>query len=133
MAPHVFCEDMGVASIVAAGEAFRTGGLRERLARYHGEQVDAAFYGWHDAWLQPEFRQWSIEEFLPRIAVPVLLIQGAQGAYGTAAQLDAIERGVAGPVDRRWLEECGHAPHRDRPRETLDAVDAFLAGVVAAE
>ena len=129
MAPHVFCEDAGIASIAAAGESYRFGGLRERLARYHGEQVDDVFFGWHDVWLQPEFRQWSIEESLPRIIVPVLLIQGEQDAYGTTAQLDAIERGVAGPVTRRWLEGCGHAPHRERPGETLDGIEGFLSEV----
>jgi len=126
LAPHVFCEEVSIASIRAAGDAYRRGGLRERLARYHREQVDDAFFGWHDAWLLPEFREWSIEAFLPGITAPVLLIQGKRDAYGTAAQLDAIERGVAGPVARRWLEDCGHAPHRERPEETLDAIAEFL-------
>ena len=130
LAPHVFCEDMSIESIRVAGDAYRTGGLRGRLARYHGGQVDDAFFGWHDAWLVPEFRQWSIEAFLAGIAVPVLLIQSEHDAYGSAAQLEAIERGVAGPVTRTWLEDCGHAPHRERPRETLDAIGAFLAGLV---
>ena len=130
LAPHVFCEDVSVESIRAAGDAYRRGGLRERLARHHGDQVDAAFFGWHDAWLQPEYRSWSIEAFLSGVAVPVLLIQGDRDAYGTAAQLDAIERGVAGPATRIWLEDCGHAPHRERPEETLDAIVAFLAATV---
>lgn len=130
LAPHVFCEDVGIESIRAAGDAYRTGGLRERLARYHGARVDEAFFGWHDAWLQPGFRQWSIEAFLPGITMPVLLIQGGRDAYGTVAQLDAIERGAAGRVTRRWLEDCGHAPHRERPGETLDAIEAFVAEIV---
>ena len=129
LAPHVFCEDVSIESIRAAGDAYRRNGLRERLARYHGDQVDAAFFGWHDAWLLPGFRHWSIQGFLPGIAVPVLLIQGERDAYGTVAQLDAIGHGVAGPVTRRWLAGCGHAPHRERPDETLDAVEAFLAYV----
>lgn len=130
LAPHVFCEDVSVESIRAAGDAYRRGGLRERLARHHGDQVDAAFFGWHDAWLLPEFRHWSIEAFLAGITAPALLIQGGRDAYGTSAQLDAIERGVAGPVTRTWLEDCGHAPHRERPGETLDAIGTFLAAHV---
>ena len=132
LAPHVFCEDVSIASVRAAGVAYRDGGLRERLARHHGDQVDEAFFGWHDVWLRPGFRQWSIETFLPGIDVPVLLIQGERDAYGSAAQLDAIERGVGGPVTRTWLEDCGHAPHRERPAETLDAIAAFLAAAVPA-
>ena len=130
LAPHVFCEDVSVESIRTAGDAYRRGALRERLARHHGDQVDAAFFGWHDAWLRPEFRGWSIEEFLSGVTAPVLLIQGDRDAYGTSAQLDAIERGVAGPATRIWLEDCGHAPHRERPEETLDAIGTFLAANV---
>ena len=130
LAPHVFCEGVSLASIRAAGDAYRAGGLRERLARYHGARVDDAFFGWHDAWLLPEFRRWSIEAFLPHIAAPMLLVQGERDAYGSVAQLDAIERGAAGPVTRRWLADCGHAPHRERPEETLDAIAAFFAEVV---
>ena len=130
LAPHVFCEDMSIESIRAAGDAYRSGRLRERLARYHRDQVDDAFFGWHDAWLRPEFRQWSIEAFLPGITAPTLLIQGERDAYGSAAQLDAIERGVAGPVTRAWLEDCGHAPHRERPVETLEAIGTFFARFV---
>ena len=131
LAPHVFCEDVSIESIRAAGDAYRRGALRERLARHHGDRVDAAFFGWHDAWLRPEFRGWSIEEFLPGVTAPVLLIQGVRDAYGTSAQLDAIERGVSGPVTRTWLEDCGHAPHRESPEATLDAITAFLAERVA--
>ena len=64
------------------------------------------------------------------VTAPVLLIQGDRDAYGTSAQLDAIERGVAGPATRIWLEDCGHAPHRERPEETLDAIGTFLAANV---
>ncbi len=129
LAPHVFCEDVSIENIRAAGDAYRRGGLRERLARHHGDQVDATFSGWHDTWLRPEFRQWSIEAFLPGVTVPVLLVQGDRDPYGTAAQLDTIERGVSSPatrITRVWLEDCGHAPHRDRPEETLQAIEAFL-------
>ena len=127
LAPHVFCEDESIERIRAAGDAFRRGSLRERLARYHGDRVEHAFFGWHDAWLQPGFRQWSITAFLANISTPVLLIQGDRDEYGTAAQLDAIERGVSGAVTRQWIPDCGHAPHRERPDEALDAISSFLS------
>jgi pimeloyl-ACP methyl ester carboxylesterase len=125
-AAHVFCEDVSVASIAKAAAAYRDGGLREKLARYHGANVDCAFWGWNRAWLDPAFRQWNIEEFLPRIAVPVLAIQGADDEYGTVAQLDAIARGVRAPVETMLLPDCGHAPHRDRPAAALAAMADFI-------
>ena len=59
---------------------------------------------------------------------PVLLIQGADDQYGTLAQLDAIERGVAGPVERLVLPGVGHAPHLEAPDVTVAAVAAFING-----
>jgi len=125
-APHVFVEDVSVASIAKARAAFETGDLREKLAKHHGSNVDGAFRGWNDAWLDPAFRSWNIEEYLPRITVPVLVIQGEDDPYGTRAQVDAIARQVAGPVEVRMLAHCGHAPHRDQPDATREAIARFL-------
>jgi pimeloyl-ACP methyl ester carboxylesterase len=126
-APHVFVEDISVKSIAAARVAYETGDLRSRLARHHGANVEGAFRGWNDAWLDPAFRRWNIEEYLSRVRVPSLVIQGEDDAYGTLAQVDAIARGSAGPVTRLVLPRCGHAPHRDRPEEVVAAVAGFVA------
>ncbi len=126
LAPHVFCEELSVASIRRAREAYRTGDLRARLARLHGENVDCAFWGWNDAWLDPGFMAWSIEEWLPRIEVPVLVVQGREDQYGTEEQYRRIREACRGPVEVVVLEGCGHSPHRERPGETLAAVAAFV-------
>jgi pimeloyl-ACP methyl ester carboxylesterase len=126
-APHVFCEEISVASIAAAAERFRQGELRRALERHHGANVEVAFWGWNHVWLDPGFRDWNIEDCLPGVRVPVLVIQGDQDEYGTAAQVDAIERGCGGPVERLLLQGCGHAPHRDRPGACLDAMAGFVS------
>lgn len=131
MAPHVFCEDLSVRSIRRAAEAFASGALRERLARYHGDNVDCAFRGWSDAWLDPGFRHWNIEQFLPAITVPLLVIQGEEDHYGTLAQVRSIERRSGGEVDVRVFPDCGHAPHQERTVECLDAIGSFIGRVVA--
>lgn len=126
LAPHVFVEDVGLRSIAAAGDQFRAGDLRRALERHHGPNVDGAFWGWNGVWLDPAFRSWNIEEFLPRIRVPVLVVQGADDPYGTLRQVDAIAAGCAGPVERLVLPQCAHAPHREQPERTLEAAIAFL-------
>ncbi len=127
MAPHVFVEDVTVESIAAARDAYRTTDLPTRLGRYHAH-VDATFWGWNDIWLDPAFRAWNIEEVLPRIACPILAIQGADDEYGTLVQLDAIERGATrATVTRRVLPACKHSPHRDQPEATLAAIADFVA------
>ena len=97
IAPHVFVEDVTVSSIARARDTYAQTDLRDRLARHH-DDVDATFWGWNDIWLLPAFRSWNIEDCLGAISCPVLLVQGDADPFGTTAQLDAIEAGVAGPV-----------------------------------
>jgi pimeloyl-ACP methyl ester carboxylesterase len=125
-APHVLVEDISIDSIERMKTRYATTDLRERLAKYHAD-VDAAFHGWNDVWLNPEFRSWNLEEYLPRISCPVLLIQGEQDEYGTVKQIETIARGVRGSVDAVLLPDCGHSPHRDQPGWTLSAIRAFSA------
>jgi pimeloyl-ACP methyl ester carboxylesterase len=129
-APHVFCEDISVRSIAAAAERYRQGDLRRALERHHAN-VDVAFWGWNRAWLDPGFRQWNLEEFLPGVRVPVLVIQGEGDEYGTLKQLDALEAGCGAPVERVVLADCGHSPHRDQPHLTMAAILDFLRRVKA--
>ena len=111
IAPHVFVEDVSVESIAKAADAYRTTDLREKLARHHAD-VDGAFWGWNRAWLDPGFRAWNLETFLPRISAPSLVVQGAADEYGTLAQVDAIARQLAGPCEQLIVPGAGHAPHR---------------------
>ena len=127
-APHVFVEDVTVASIEQAKATYRTTDLGKRLARYH-DDPDHAFWGWNDIWLDPAFRSWTIESCLPGVRCTVLAIQGADDEYGTLAQLDAIERGVSGPCERRVLANCKHSPHRDQEGATLEAMARFIERV----
>ncbi|HET6229835.1 MAG TPA: alpha/beta hydrolase [Longimicrobiaceae bacterium] len=130
-APHVFVEDVTVASIGAARDAFQAGGaLRRGLERYHGANTESAFRGWSGAWLDPAFRAWNIESYLPSIRVPVLVIQGENDEYGTLAQVDAIQSGCASPVTRLVLPACGHSPHRDQPAAVLAAITTFVRGLL---
>jgi pimeloyl-ACP methyl ester carboxylesterase len=124
-APHVFVEEVSVRSIARMQRLYADADLRERLGRYHAD-VDTAFRGWNDVWLDPAFRDWNLEEYLPRICCPVLLIQGEDDEYGTIAQVDAIARQVSGTVERLVLPACGHSPHRDQPDRVLDAIERFV-------
>ncbi len=132
LAPHVFCEDLSVASIAKAREAYEKGDLREKLARHHGDNVDVAFWGWNRAWLDPDFTRWNIEEYLPRIRVPVLVVQGREDPYGTAAQYESIAASCVGPTRVIVLEACGHSPQRDQRDATLEAIAGFVGEVAPA-
>ena len=126
-APHSFVEPVTVASIAALPERFQHGDLRRKLERLHCENTERIFRGWTDIWLHPEFAAWSIEDLLPAVTCPVLVIQGEQDEYGTLRQVEAVAGKVQGPVETLLLPGCGHAPHRDRREETLAAIAQFVS------
>ncbi|MFQ5755572.1 MAG: alpha/beta fold hydrolase [Acidiferrobacterales bacterium] len=125
-APHVFVEDVTLAGVRRAGETYRSTDLAQKLARFHGDQTNAVFWRWYDTWLSPEFRDWNIEEYLPRIKCPVMIIQGEGDEYGTKEQVDAIASQVSGPVEVLTLPGCGHTPHRDQIEVTSQAMTGFV-------
>ena len=131
MAPHVFTEAPGLASIADARRAYKAGDLRARLAKYHAH-VDNAFCGWNGAWLDPGFRAWNIEDAVGGWRVPALLIQGADDQYGTLKQIRAIEARSPAPVQSLILEACRHSPQIDQPQATLDAITQFCASALQA-
>ncbi|HEX8962933.1 MAG TPA: alpha/beta hydrolase [Rhodocyclaceae bacterium] len=127
MAPHVMVEDIALDGIRATVAAYETTDLRQRLARYH-DDADGAFRGWSGIWLDPAFRGWNIEEYLPRIAAPVLAIQGFEDEYATMEQIDRIAR-LAPDADLLKLADCRHSPHRDQPDAVVSAIAAFVARI----
>jgi len=124
LAPHILVEEFGLASIREARIAYEQGDLRARLAKYH-DDVDSAFRGWNDIWLNPEFPTWTIEAMLPAISCPLLAIQGEDDVYGTMEQIDGIARRTTRTTLLK-LSSCGHSPHRDRPDEVVRSVKEFL-------
>ena len=132
LAPHVFTEQMGLDSIEKAKQQFETTDLPQRLGTYHRDPRKT-FYLWNDAWLDPEFKRWNIEEYLPGIRCPVLAVQGEDDEFGTMAQLDAIARQVRGPCELVKLTGCGHSPHRDQPERVLASVSGFINRINGAD
>jgi pimeloyl-ACP methyl ester carboxylesterase len=124
-APHVFVEPESISGLDMAREAFDSGALKEGLARHHSD-AERTFRAWNNVWRSSAFENWNIEAYLPAITVPVLMIQGAEDAYGTVAQLDAIAAGVTGPCDRLLLTSCGHSPHREMTDRVLKRVANFV-------
>ena len=129
-APHVFVEPVCVESIARISEAYETTGLKERFARHHGPNTDSMFRTWADVWLRPEFLRWNIEEYLPAIEAPVLVVQGENDEYGTVRQVEAVVTQVKGPAESLVLPDCGHSPHKDQPDAVLAAAARFIRAAV---
>ena len=125
LAPHILVEDLSVDSISKARTAYLETDLPQRLAKYHADP-DSAFWGWNDVWLNPTFKQWSIEAETASIRCPLLALQGAGDEYGTLEQIRGIARRVP-QAELLELPDCGHSPHRDQPQRLIAATAAFIA------
>jgi pimeloyl-ACP methyl ester carboxylesterase len=125
VAPHVFVEAESVAGVAAAVARFETTDMAQRMERYHDDPV-ATFRGWSDVWASAAFRSWNIEERLPAITAPLLVVQGTADPYGTVAQVAAIAERVGGASDRLVLDGVGHAPHLEARELVTAAVVDFV-------
>ncbi len=132
IAPHFFTEESGLAEIAAARDAYRTAGIRKRMAKYHRDP-DNAFFGWNDAWLDDGFKAWNVAGVIDGWSVPCLAVQGAADQYGTLAQIREIERRSPEPVDVRVVDGARHAPHLEAPDTVLPVIAGFCARRLAAE
>ncbi|MDR5740636.1 MULTISPECIES: alpha/beta hydrolase [unclassified Caballeronia] len=124
LAPHTFVEPTTVDAITQTRNAYEHTGLRAKLMQYH-EDVDSAFYGWNDAWLNPAFRHWNIADELGSIMRPLLAIQGREDEYATMEQIDRIKVQVP-HAQLVKLPHCGHTPHRDAASAVNDAIADFF-------
>jgi pimeloyl-ACP methyl ester carboxylesterase len=126
LAPHVFTETKCTDSIRVAVEAYEHGGLRERLIRYHGTNVDTAFFGWSGVWLDPRFAAWDLRAYLHGICVPILALRGSVDPYNSSKHLQIIAQSARGHVAVRELDGVGHAPHVEESATVLEQIAAQL-------
>ncbi len=124
-AAHVFVEEITIAAIRKAAEAFAQGRLAG-LARYHGDKTEDLFRAWSVTWLSRGFAAWNIEYLLPSIEVPLLVLQGRDDQYGSPAQVEAIAGGSAGEATSLLLEACAHSPHLEAAEPTLELMTGFV-------
>ena len=76
------------------------------------------------------FQSWNIEDLLPAIACPTLVIQGRDDQYGTERQVAAIASRV-GRAESVLLDNCGHSPHREMPETVLEIMSGFVRRIVS--
>ena len=124
LAPHISVEDVALASIESARQAYLHTDLRHRLARHH-DAPDSAFWGWNRIWLDVEFKAWSIADEIGAIKCPLLAVQGIDDEYGTLAQIHEIAQRIP-QTQLLEMPNCRHSPHFDQGPALMDAVARFF-------
>ncbi len=125
-AAHIFVEDITLQGIRKVQKDYETTALRTRLSKYHGLNVNSVFKAWADTWLSEDFRDWNIEAFLPKITCPCLILQGENDEFGTLNQVEGIQSGVSGKVEKVIVENVGHIPHKENQAYILDIATKFI-------
>ncbi|MCB0553122.1 MAG: alpha/beta hydrolase [Phaeodactylibacter sp.] len=123
-AAHVFVEDTTLEGIRQAVANRKK--IVKRLRKYHGEKADVLFEAWAATWLDPAYKYWDIRTLLPAIACPVLVIQGAEDAYGSAAQVQAIVAAIETLATPLLIPGCGHIPHWEAEETLMIQIRKFL-------
>lgn len=129
-AAHIFVEDETLKGIYDAMEAYNNTDLPERLKKYHGDKVETLFKAWTETWTRSDYRNWTIEHFLPNVVCPLLFIQGEADEYGTLDQVDKTVRQVNGPTEKYIIPNIGHTPHKEAPELVLVKVIDYISRVI---
>ncbi len=132
-AAHVFVDHVTLDGVRRTAAAYARGELKNKLARYHGNNTDTLFRRWSDTWRSPAFADWNLEAFLPRITCPVLAIQGREDEYGLPSQVQTIAAGVGGPGQAWIVPDCRHAPHQQARKAVLARCTEFIRRITDSE
>jgi pimeloyl-ACP methyl ester carboxylesterase len=127
MAAQAFVEDRTLAGIQAAEREFAKAGQLDRLKRYHGDKAEWALRAWIDSWHSPAFDISAIQDRLPQVRCPTLVIHGAEDEYGSSLHPQIIGRGVSGRSAVHVLPGCRHLPHREQEEVVLALVADHLS------
>ncbi len=123
---HVFVEKETIAGIEEAVIAYQETNLRDKLIKYHGDKTDDVFKMWTETWLSKDYQSWNIEEFLPKIKCPSLIIQGEKDEYGSLDQVYSIVNNTTGPSEALIIPDIGHTPHKENSEVVLQEATRFI-------
>jgi pimeloyl-ACP methyl ester carboxylesterase len=127
MAAHVFVEQISTTSAVKLIEKYKHhADFREKFKKYHFEHADNTFYQFAETISRQSFQSWNIENCLPKINTPILILQGKSDHYGTEKQVYAIfEKTKSSKKHYLLIDNCGHSPHLEAKEIVLTEIQSF--------
>ena len=123
---QAFVEQRTRDGILAAKAFFAGPDAFNRLRKYHGDKTEWVLKAWIDVWLSEAFSNWTLEDVLPKVMCPTLVIHGGRDEYGSLAFPEMIAERVGGVATKKVFEACGHMPHKEAPEKFKGALDSFF-------
>ena len=127
-APHLMVEEVTVKEISKIKLQWETSNFREKLAKYH-DDVDGAFNGWCNIWLEEEFKKWNIEEYIKKINVPLFAIQGEDDQYGSLRHINLLKKLLKKNFKKLIIKNCKHSPHQEYPNLMIERLSEYLTNL----
>ncbi|MBA5604879.1 alpha/beta hydrolase [Duganella sp. FT3S] len=127
VAAQAFVEDRTRAGIIEAKASFQQEPSFARLRQYHGDKARWVLDAWTETWLSPAFAPWSLDEVLPLVRCPALVVHGGDDEYGSTRQPERIASLLGGPAKLAILPGVRHVPHREKESTVVDRIATFLA------
>lgn len=128
---HIFVENITLEGVKEAATLYESGYLKYKLEKYHGEKTGQLFEAWAKTWLSDEFKSWNIENFLPGVKAPLLVIQGETDEFGSLKQVEGIVNQTGGYSEQLILEGVGHTPHRESNELVLNKSAEFINKIIS--
>lgn len=125
---HVLIEPETLKGVEEAQTALETTNIAKALERYHGDKVFDLYYAWTKTWLSEQHQSWNIEHFIPKIKVPILVIQGENDEFGSMKQVNAFD--VAASVEKLIVKNAAHTAHKEQKELVFNAIVNFIKKTV---
>lgn len=131
MSAQAFVEDLTIKGIEDAKQFFEQTEQIARLEKWHGSKAKWVLHAWTNIWLSAEFANWSLQPSISNVCCPILAIHGEDDEYGSPEFPEFISRNTTGQSSILLLKNCGHMPHKEKPREVIGAMEEFLGEINA--
>lgn len=125
---QAFVEDRTRQGILKAKLDFENPERFGKLEKYHGDKTKWVLDAWIEVWLSDEFSEWSLQNDLPKMRCPSLVIHGDKDEYGSLKFPEMICALAGGSTEKQIIQNCGHVPHREKQELILSLSDTFLRG-----
>lgn len=121
---HIYVEDKTVRGLINTRRAFEQNIQKKGME--HTAQ-NRFYLAWFDRWLDPAFKNWSIEKEISVIKCPTLIVQGTEDEYAEMSHAERIAEDIRN--SELWLAKgAHHLVHRGRQADAFkERVMAFLA------
>ena len=85
------------------------------------------FQKWYEAWLDPDFASFNIDQEIKNIEDPLFIIQSREDPYGSLKQVDTILRSVRSNNKASFiLEGSAYAPHLKENKQMVFEIKKFI-------